>query len=130
MKKRSVENILNDMKENHKKKPFQKEIEDLSEIINEKTITPDRKINMTLEECYAELEKNRKPETTDPYDVGRITHCYLVYKNKGVEHCFEVRGWQPVDNNILRVSVVNWTACAGSAMIELTPETIQYYNIV
>ncbi|MGB0454998.1 MAG: hypothetical protein ACPGJV_14910 [Bacteriovoracaceae bacterium] len=36
-KRRSVEEILNDLKENHKKKPSQKEIEDLAEIINEKS---------------------------------------------------------------------------------------------
>ena len=36
-KRRSVDEILKDMEENHKKRPTQKQIEDLAEIINDKS---------------------------------------------------------------------------------------------
>lgn len=77
-----------------------------------------------------ELEKHKKPPSDDPYD-NRVTHCYLKYVHTdGKEHIFEVRGWaKKIENDELRISVVNWTLCAGTATLYLKEEIADSYRI-
>jgi hypothetical protein len=81
-----------------------------------------------LEEFYNKLETLRKPKSDDPYD-NRITHCYLLYVHEGKTHKFDVRGWSEIKDDILRIGVVNWTLCAGSASLELTEEYVDDWTI-
>jgi hypothetical protein len=81
-----------------------------------------------LQDFYNKLETFRKPESDDPYD-RRITHCYLAYTHDNKEHTFEVRGWRDIKNGVLCISVVNWTLCAGSAIIEMDEEIVDEYRI-
>ncbi len=77
---------------------------------------------------YNELEKLRKPEFDDPYD-NRITHCYLLHEVDGKIHEFIVRGWTPIKDGVLDVSVVNWTIAAGSASLGLTEDRVDKWKI-
>jgi hypothetical protein len=85
---------------------------------------------MSILEFKEVLESLKKEHDYDdePYDVGRITHCYLVTTRNGVEHKFDVRGWSLKDN-ILSVSAVNWTMIAGSCVIELTDSNVKDWRI-
>ncbi len=77
---------------------------------------------------FNKLEKLRKPKSEDPFD-NRITHCYLIHEIDGKKHRFEVRGWKPIKEGILDISVVNWTVCAGYAHLELTEELVTNFKI-
>jgi hypothetical protein len=81
-----------------------------------------------LQAFYKELETFRKPKSEDPYD-DRVTHCYLAYTHNGKEHTFEVRGWGKIKDNVLRVLVVNWTLCAGTATIDMNEDIVDGYKI-
>ena len=76
-----------------------------------------------LSEFYNELEKLRKPKSDDPYD-NRVTHCVLLHNYNSKEHKFDVRGWRPIKDGVLNISVVNWTMCAGTASLDLKEDTV------
>lgn len=84
---------------------------------------------MSLIDYYNRLESLRKPKPNDPYD-NRVTHCYLVHNIEGEDHYFQVRGWNKIKDEILKISVVNRTCCAGTATIELTEELIPKFKII
>lgn len=69
------------------------------------------------------------------YDVeydDRYTFCHLVLmkETRGVKYpIFEVRGWTAHKKEI-RLSVVNWTICAGTASLELNEENIDEWRIL
>lgn len=84
-----------------------------------------------LQEFLKTLEIYRKPPSDDPYD-NRITHCYLSYEHEGKTHHFEVRGWaKKIDSEgVLKISVVNWTLCAGTAMLYMDEDILDGYKII
>lgn len=81
---------------------------------------------MKLEKFYKELERHRKPRVSG-YD--RITHCYLSHEENGEVHHFEVRGWKPIEDGVLNISLVNWTIVAGSCSLFLTEELVDQWDI-
>ena len=81
-----------------------------------------------LDKFYDELEKLRKPKSDDPYD-SRITHCILIHNYKDKDHSFEVRGWRPIKDGLLNISVVNWTMCAGTASLILEEDNVDGFSI-
>jgi len=84
---------------------------------------------MKLNTFYETLEKYRKPKPSDPHDVGRINHCYLLHFHKNEPHIFEVRGWQKLEEE-LNISVVNWTLCAGTASLKIKEDLVDKFVIV
>jgi hypothetical protein len=84
-----------------------------------------------LKEFLKTLETYRKPPSDDPYD-NRVTHCYLAYELKGKTHHFEVRGWaKKIDSEgVLKIAVVNWTLCAGTAMLYMDEDIVDEYKIL
>ena len=86
-----------------------------------------------LKKFYNRLEQLRKPESSDPYE-DRITHCKLLHNHNGRVHTFEVRGWSKLEKDetgeeVLRVAVVNWTLCAGTALIYFKEHMVDTYLI-
>lgn len=78
-----------------------------------------------LEEFYKTLEEYRVyPDPDDPYE-DRLTHCYMVINWGNKDHTWEVRGWLPLKDGILRVSAVNWTMAAGYCSIDFTEELLK-----
>ena len=85
---------------------------------------------MNIKEFKSILDSKRKETEYNPYEgSGRTTHCYLSHIHEGKTHYFEVRGWKLKDC-ILTVSVVNWTLCAGTAVLELTDGNVKDWEIV
>lgn len=84
-----------------------------------------------LEEFLKTLETYIKPPNDDPYD-NRVTHCYLAYDHGGKTHHFEVRGWaKKIDSEgVLKISVVNWTLCAGTAVLYMDAKIVDDYKII
>lgn len=88
-----------------------------------------------LDKFWEVLNKYRKEEVESPYDQGRTTWCHLLYKHKGEIHRFEVRGASYIQNvqesslDIISISVVNWTICAGTASVTLNNDTIDKWVI-
>jgi hypothetical protein len=83
---------------------------------------------MSILEFKEVLDSLRKEYECDQYNVGRITHCNLLYSYNGKEHIFEVRGWK-LDNDTLSISAVNWTMTAGSCVIELTEKNVNDWRV-
>lgn len=81
-----------------------------------------------LQDYLTKLERLRKPKSDDPYD-NRITHCYILHELDGKDHTFEVRGWRPIVDDKLEISVVNWTLCAGTATLTVTEDTVDTFRI-
>lgn len=81
-----------------------------------------------LEQLHNSLELLKKPYLDDPYD-NRQTHAHLLFNNEGKSHVFEVRGWLPIKDGELNVSVVNWTMCAGTARLTLSEDNVEDWHI-
>ena len=59
----------------------------------------------------------------------RHTYCHLAtYHNKKL-HFFEVRSFD-IRKEDITISVVNWTLCAGTATMNLTPKIAKLWFIV
>jgi hypothetical protein len=84
---------------------------------------------MNLKEFREQLELFREPPSEDPDPYDRTNHCYLVHNHNGKDHNFQVRGWGKIKDNVLQVSVVNWTLCAGPASLHLTEDIVGLYKI-
>jgi hypothetical protein len=76
-----------------------------------------------LEELYQQLENNRDPGSDDPYH--RPYHGTLLYTkpNDNAVHKFEVRGFKK-EGDKLKLSVVNWTMCAGTATLTVSDKNV------
>jgi len=83
---------------------------------------------MSLIDFYKKLETLRKPKPDDPYD-NRVTHCYLLHYKDGKNHRCSVRGWGEIKDGVLEISIVNYTLCAGYAVLELTEELVPEWAI-
>jgi len=79
-----------------------------------------------LEQFYEELENHRKPNPSG----DRVTHCYLLHTLDNVEHKIEVRNWGPIESNVLSISIVSWTLCAGTGVLELTEDSANKFEII
>ena len=89
----------------------------------------------TVHDLYTALEKHRKPEDNDDvYDIGRTTHCHLIYLDEAYSKkypIFEVRGWKiNKDQDKLRVSAVNWTITAGTCSLEFNKGNLDKWAIL
>jgi len=83
---------------------------------------------MTLEEFHDKLEENRKESDPEDY-YERLCHCVLLLEKDGKDHRFEVRGWRPLEDGKLNISVVNWTLCAGAASLTLSADNVEEFRI-
>lgn len=83
----------------------------------------------SIEQFYKKLQNFKKPRLSYDYD-SQITHCFIVHTIEDVDHYFEVRGWKEPKDGKLHVSVVNWTLCAGTAILTLTEENVKKFKII
>lgn len=82
-----------------------------------------------LEKFYTAMIKHKKVDK-DPYNRGRTTWCHLLVKHKDELHKLQVRGLSfTKEKDVLTVSIVNWTMCAGTATLTLTEENCGRYII-
>lgn len=78
-----------------------------------------------LEEFYKTLEEYRVFPNPDDLYEDRLTHCYLITNFEDKNHTWEVRGWNPLKDDVLKVFAVNWTMAAGYCSIDFTEEILK-----
>lgn len=85
-----------------------------------------------LNTFYKNLKKYYVKPTNDGYGYGndRVNWCHLLCRHNGKLHRFEVRGARLVKDtsepsqDVIQVSVVNWTMCAGTATLSLNEANV------
>lgn len=78
---------------------------------------------MSLRKFYKKLQTFRVGE-----HYSRRAYCYLDFEHNGKIHHFEVRHWKMEGYKII-LSVVNWTLCAGPAILKLDGRNCKKWKI-